>query len=166
MAAVAAMRKGAGNQKVKIRVDANQAWSTGVAISTINKMEPYDIEWVEQPVMMYNIDALRDVKNNVSVPILGHECCWTMYELVNVIKANAVDYIKIDGRGNAGYTGVRISAGMAEAAGIQCAHHSFDVLGIAIAGSLHVIASCPNFTMANSMWQYNDTLDDVIAAGR
>jgi len=159
------MRKGAPDPAVKIRVDANQSWSTGVAINTINKMEPYGIEWVEQPVIMYNIDALRDVKNAVNVPILGHEANWTMYDLMNVLKSNAVDYVKLDGRFDAGYTGVRISAGMAEAAGVQCAHHSFFILGVAVAGSLHVIASCPNFSMANSMSEYADMLDDVIVGG-
>lgn len=165
VAAVAAIRKGAPDPEVKIRVDANQSWSTGVAINTINKMEPYGIEWVEQPVIMYNIDALRDVKNAVSVPILGHEANWTMYDLINVIKSNAVDYVKLDGRFDAGYNGVRISAGMAEAAGIQCAHHSFYILGIAVVGSLHVIASCPNFSMANSMSEYAGMVDDVITGG-
>jgi L-alanine-DL-glutamate epimerase-like enolase superfamily enzyme len=165
VAAVAAIRKGASSRDVKIRVDANQAWSTGVAINTINKMEQYGIEWVEQPVIMYNIDALLDVKNSVNVPILGHEANWTMYDLINVIKSNAVDYVKLDGRFDAGYTGVRISAGMAEAAGIQCSHHSFYTLGIALAGSLHVIASCPNFSMANSMSEYAGMIDDVITDG-
>ncbi len=165
IAAVAAIRKGAPDSKVKIRVDANQAWSTGIAVSTINKMSEYGIEWVEQPTIMYNLDALRDVKNAVDVPILGHESNWTMYDLINVIKHNAVDYVKLDGRFDAGYYGVRISAGIAEAAGIQCMHHSFFQLGIALAGSLHVIASCPNFSIASSMGEYAGLLDDIIVGG-
>ena len=163
--AVAAMRKGAEDPAVKICGDANQAWSTGEAISIINRMEQYGIGWIEQPVMMYNLDALKHVRDHVNVPILGHESNWTMYDLVNVIKKDCVDYVKLDGRFDAGYNGVRISAGMAEAAGIQCVHHSFFQLGIALAGSLHVMASCPNFSMASSMSEYRSMLDDVIAGG-
>lgn len=163
--AIAAMRKGAQDPSVKICGDANQAWSTGEAISIINRMEQYGIGWIEQPVMMYNLDALKHVRDHVNVPILGHESNWTMYDLVNVIKKDCVDYVKLDGRFDAGYNGVRISAGMAEAAGIQCVHHSFFQLGIALAGSLHVMASCPNFSMACSMSEYRSMLDDVIVGG-
>lgn len=165
VAAVAAMRRGAPGGDVKIRVDANQAWSTGVAISTINRMAEYGMEFVDQPVIMYNIEALRDVKRSVSVPIAGHESCWTMYELLNVLKANAVDYIHVDARFDAGYTGARISAGMAEAAGVQCVQHSFFELGVAFAMNLHLIASCPNFTLANQLVEYNILQDDVLCGG-
>ena len=163
--AIAAMREGAPEPHVKICGDANQAWSTGEAISIIRRMEPYGIGWIEQPVMMYNLDALKHVRSHVNVPILGHESNWTMYDLVNVIKKDCVDYVKLDGRFDAGYNGVRISAGMAEAAGIQCVHHSFFQLGIALAGSLHVMASCPNFSMACSMSEYRSMLDEVIEGG-
>ena len=163
--AVAAMRRGAPDPSVVICGDANQAWSTGVAVNTINRMEPYGMGWIEQPTIRYNLKALKDVKNRINVPILGHEVNWTMYELVNVLRENCVDYVKLDGRFDAGYTGVRISAGMAEAAGVQCVHHSFFQLGISLAGSLHVMASCPNFSMACSWGEYEFMLDDVIVGG-
>ena len=163
--AVAAMRRGAPDPSVVICGDANQAWSTGVAVNTINRMEPYGMGWIEQPTIRYNLKALKDVKNRINVPILGHEVNWTMYELVNVLRENCVDYVKLDGRFDAGYTGVRISAGMAEAAGVQCVHHSFFQLGISFAGILHVMASCPNFSMACSWGEYEFMLDDVIVGG-
>lgn len=105
------------------------------------------------------------VKHRTAVPILGHEVNWTMYELINVLRENCVDCVKLDGRFDAGYTGVRISAGMAEAAGIPCVHHSFFQLGISLAGSLHVMASCPNFTLASSWGEYGKMIDDVIIGG-
>ena len=74
IAAVAAMRKGIADPRVKIRVDANQAWSTGVAINTINRMSEYGMEFVDQPVLMYNLDALKMVKDSVCVPGLCMTC--------------------------------------------------------------------------------------------
>ena len=85
--------------------------------------------------------------------------------MINVLRENCVDCVKLDGRFDAGYTGVRISAGMAEAAGIPCVHHSFFQLGISLAGSLHVMASCPNFTLASSWGEYGKMIDDVIIGG-
>lgn len=120
VAAVAAMRRGASDPGIVICGDANQAWPVGVAVNTINRMEPYGMGWIEQPTIRYNLKSLSDVKHRTAVPILGHEVNWTMYELINVLRENCVDCVKLDGRFDAGYTGVRISAGMAEAAGIPC----------------------------------------------
>lgn len=165
IAAVAAMRAGVPDPGVRIRVDANQAWSTGVAINTINRMAEYGMEFVDQPVLMYNLDALREVKNSVVVPIAGHESAWTMYDMLNVLKANAVDYVHIDGRFDAGYTGSRISAGMAEAAGVQCIHHSFFEVGVAFAMNLHMIAATPNCTLPHQGSEYHMMEDDVLEGG-
>jgi len=165
IAAVAAIRSGAPDPRVRIRVDANQSWSTGVAINTINRMAEYGMEFVDQPVLMYNLDALKEVKKSVTVPIAGHESAWTMYDMLNVLKANAVDYVHIDGRFDAGYTGSRISAGMAEAAGIQCIHHSYLEVGVAFAMNLHMIAATPNCTLPNQGSEYHVMEDDVLEGG-
>lgn len=163
--AVAAMRAGAPGRDIKIRVDANQAWSTGEAVVMINKMAEYGLEFVDQPVLMYNLDALKTVKDKVSVPIAAHESGWTMYDILNVIKKDAADYIHIDTRFDAGFVGARISAGMAEAAGIQCIAHSYFEMGPIFAANLHFIASCPNFTLANQLVEYQSLKSDVIKGG-
>ena len=163
--AVAAMRRGAPDPSVVICGDANQAWPAGVAVETINRMAPYGMGWIEQPTIRYDLRALKDVRDRITVPVLGHEVNWTMYDLVNVLREDCVDCVKLDGRFDAGYTGVRISAGMAEAAGIPCVHHSFFQLGISLAGSLHVMASCPAFSLACSWGEYEFMLDDVIKGG-
>ena len=162
--AMTAMREGAPDPSVRLCGDVNQAWDTGVAVSTINLMEPLGIGWIEQPVMMYNLDSLKDVKSRVNVPVMGHESNWSMYDVLNAIKSNCVDYIKLDGRFDAGYKGARISAGIAEAGGIQCAHQSFAQLGVALAGSLQVMAAYPNFSLPYSMSGYSGS-DDVIVGG-
>ena len=165
IAAMTAMRRGAPDMSIKLLGDANQAWPIKVAVNTINRLEPLGIGWIEQPVMMYNLDALKEVKSKVNVPILGHESNWTMYNLLEVLKRDCVDYVKLDGRFDAGYHGVRISAGMAEAAGVRCVHHSYFQLGISLAGSLHVMSACPGFSMPCSMGEYGKMIDDVIEGG-
>lgn len=95
VAMVKAIREGAPDPSIKIRVDANQAWNVGEAISIINQMEPYGIDCVDQPVIMYNLDALKDVKNATHVPIAAHESTWTMYDMLKVIKENAADIVHI-----------------------------------------------------------------------
>ena len=168
LAAVEAMRKGAdssGIKNIKIRVDANQSWSPGEAVRMINAMARYDLELVDQPVIMYNIDSLKRVRESVSVPISAHESGWTFYEVLNVIKNQAADAIHIDPRFDAGFYGARISAGIAEAAGIPAIVHSFGELGVTFIANMHLAAATPNCTLANQGSTYMRLKDDIITGG-
>ena len=131
----------------------------------IKDLEQYGIEFVDQPVLMFNLDALVRVKEAVSVPIAAHESGWTMYEVLNVIKRNAADVIHIDPRFDLGFTGARISAGFAEAAGIPVVAHSFGEVGVAFAAILHLVAATPNFTLANQEDGYRLLTNDIIKGG-
>lgn len=96
VAMVKAIREGAPDPSIKIRVDANQAWNVGEAISIINQMEPYGIDCVDQPVIMYNLDALKDVKNATHVPIAAHESTWTMYDMFLIFSVTILSRMYID----------------------------------------------------------------------
>ena len=163
LACVRAIREAVGPQ-VKIRVDANQSWSAGEAIRIIRRLAEYDLEFVDQPVLMYNVDELARVRAASEVPIAAHESSWTMYEAINVIKRNAADVIHVDPRFDAGFVGARLTAGMAEAAGLPVVMHHFSALGVTQSAYLHLIASAPNFIFANQTG-YQRLKDDIIAGG-
>ncbi|MBC7235071.1 MAG: mandelate racemase/muconate lactonizing enzyme family protein, partial [Chloroflexi bacterium] len=163
LACLKAIREAIG-PSVKLRVDANQSWSAGEAIRIIRRMAEYDLEFVDQPVLMYNVDELARVRAASPVPIAAHEASWTMYEALQVIKRGAADVIHVDPRFDAGMMGARVTAGMAEAAGLPVVMHHFSTLGVALCAYLHVIASCPNFTYANQTGYFR-LYDDVLAGG-
>jgi L-alanine-DL-glutamate epimerase-like enolase superfamily enzyme len=163
LARVRALREAIG-PRLKIRVDANQSWQPHDAVRIIRRMSEYGLDFVEQPVLMYNVDALIRVRQGVNVPIAAHESSWTMYDAVNVIKQGAADAIHVDPRFDAGFAGARITAGMAEAAGLPVIMHSYSELGVAQCAYMHLIASIPNFTLANQSG-YRELTDDVIKGG-
>ena len=163
LACVRAMREAVGPE-IKIRVDANQSWSAGEAVRIIRRFAEYDLEFVDQPVLMYNVDELARVRAASVVPIAAHESSWTMYEAINVIKRNAADVIHVDPRFDAGFMGARLTAGMAEAAGLPVVMHHFSTLGVNQSAYLHLIASVPNFVYANQTG-YQRLQDDVITGG-
>jgi L-alanine-DL-glutamate epimerase-like enolase superfamily enzyme len=76
-----------------IRVDANAAWTPKVAISTINALAPYNIEFIEQPVPARNLEGLRLIRENVPVPILADESSVTVDDIPRL--AECVDGINI-----------------------------------------------------------------------
>jgi len=76
----------------------------------IGEMATYGIEFVDQPVLMYDkLRAVKHVRDDVSVPIAAHESGWTMYHLLNVVKSQAADIVHIDPRFDAGLTGTCVS---------------------------------------------------------
>ncbi|MFB6070222.1 MAG: dipeptide epimerase [Halanaeroarchaeum sp.] len=70
-ARLAAVREAAPD--ATIRVDANEAWSSRQAVRRIEEIEPYGVEFVEQPVPADEPAALRYVHEHSPVPIAADE---------------------------------------------------------------------------------------------
>lgn len=66
---VAALRDGAGPD-MHIRVDANEAWSSGTAIRTVRSMEVFGPELIEQPVSGRNLAEMAYVRGRIDTR------CW------------------------------------------------------------------------------------------
>ena len=76
-----------------IRVDANAAWTPKEAIRTINALAPYNIEFVEQPVIASDLAGLKLIRDNVPVPIIADESSVTSEDIPRI--ADCVDGINI-----------------------------------------------------------------------
>ena len=74
-------------------VDANTAWTPKEAVRAINALEPYNIEFVEQPVAAHDLAGLRFVREHVALPIIADESCVTFKDVAKV--ADCVDGINI-----------------------------------------------------------------------
>ena len=61
---VAAIREAIGPDRL-LRIDPNEAWSVGEAVERIRRLEPYGIDWVEQPVPAGNVKGLAHVRRSV-----------------------------------------------------------------------------------------------------
>jgi len=88
----------ASGGKVKIRIDANQAWSPKEAIRLIRRLENLMgdlLELVEQPTPAHDYDSLREVREHVEVPIAGDESIKSIEELTRIASARAVDIVNI-----------------------------------------------------------------------
>ena len=58
-----------------VRVDANEAWTAKEAVGICRALEPYDVEFVEQPVPAEHPEALRYVYERSPLPIAADESC-------------------------------------------------------------------------------------------
>ncbi|HJO91805.1 MAG TPA: dipeptide epimerase [Victivallales bacterium] len=76
-----------------IRVDANTGWGVDEAIENINRLEEFNIEFIEQPIEPGNFEGLRKIKENVNIPIMADEDVVNSNNIPNLI--GCVDAINI-----------------------------------------------------------------------
>ncbi|WP_019153515.1 mandelate racemase/muconate lactonizing enzyme family protein [Robertmurraya massiliosenegalensis] len=122
-----------------IRVDANQGWVTSAqAISVIRQTEEYDMDWIEQPVVAHDIDALVEVRAKTTIPVMIDEGLHSLKEMREVISKKAADKINIKLMKCGGlYRGSQL-VHIAEMAGITCQVGSMVESSVASAAGLHL----------------------------
>lgn len=78
-------------------VDANMGYSPKEAVYFAKRLysSGIDIELFEQPVDRYDIDGLRYVRFNSPYPVCADESAKTRYDVLNLLKLDAVDFINI-----------------------------------------------------------------------
>ena len=94
IARMKAIREAVGPD-VKIRVDANQAWTAKEAVNIIERLNEYDLELCEQPVRADDIEGLAYVTAHTSVPIMSDESCFNAHDALRPVSARAVDIVNI-----------------------------------------------------------------------
>ena len=77
----------------RIRVDANAAWSAADAVRVLRRIEPLDIELVEQPVPREDLDGLRWVRERSGIPVFADESLHTAADIANL--AGRVDGVNL-----------------------------------------------------------------------
>ncbi len=73
-----------------LRVDCNQGYRTAEAVKMIREIEPYGIEFVEQPTIWWDFNGLAEVASAVDTPLMAHESMYLLSDVKNLIDAGAV----------------------------------------------------------------------------
>lgn len=88
------IRKHVG-RKIDLRVDANEAWSPGDVVQRIRELEPFGITSVEQPVAHEQVEALAQVRRQVSTPIMHDESLCSMVDAEHAVQKQTCDLFNI-----------------------------------------------------------------------
>ena len=81
--------------EIKLRIDANQGWSTKDALSVLQGLAPYDIEFCEQPMHKYYDDYLPALCAASPIPIMADESVFTHHDARKLIANKACHFINI-----------------------------------------------------------------------
>ncbi len=77
----------------RIRVDANTAWDAAEAVRVLRRIEPLDIELVEQPVPREDLDGLKWVRERSGIPVFADESAHHAADIANL--AGRVDGVNL-----------------------------------------------------------------------
>jgi L-alanine-DL-glutamate epimerase-like enolase superfamily enzyme len=158
---VRAVRREIGD--ARLRLDANEAWDPHDAIRMCRRLEPFDIEFVEQPTPSWSIEALAQVKASVGIPIVADQSAFTLHDVYEICRRRAADMICIGPREIGGVRPMLQVAAVAEAAGLRiCIHGSF-TSGITSCAEHQAALAIPNLDDGNQiMWQL--LREDLVAS--
>lgn len=125
---------------VALRVDYNQAYSPADAVRAIRAIEGFGIECAEQPVAAEDHLGMVRVQSQVRVPLLAHEGCFGLLELVDLIELGAVGIVGINTERPGGISHALQAIDYATRRGLGVVMHN-QPLGIASAAQVHLAAA-------------------------
>src|SRR5882724_5022340 len=138
---------------IALMIDFNQSLDPAEAGRRIDRLAPYDLDWIEEPVPQENLSGHAKVRETSPTPIQAGENWWFPRGFAEAIAAGASDFIMPDLMKCGGVTGWLRIAGQAEANSIPMSSHLF------AEASSHMLAVTPT-----AHWlEFLDFASDILA---
>lgn len=146
IANVETVRKVVGS--LNLRADVNSAWTPGTARRTLEKLKPFDLQYIEQPLELDDLLGHAQLRQMQPIPVALDESAYTLADVSNIVRMGAADVILLDPHEIGGLWQTIKAAAIAEAAGIPVTLHSGGELGFSQAAYVHLASSIPNMSIA------------------
>jgi L-rhamnonate dehydratase len=127
---------------IDVMADAYMGWNLDYAKRMIPLLEPFNLRWLEEPVIPDDIHGYAELKRFGRIPISGGEHEFTIFGFRQLIEARAVDYIQFDTNRVGGLTQARKIAALAEAHQIPVIPHAGQM------HNYHIVMASLNSPMA------------------
>jgi O-succinylbenzoate synthase len=140
VARVAAVRKAIGPEG-RLRVDANTNWNVDEAEHAIRALEPFDLEYVEQPcATVAELAEIRERVSSLDVPIAADESVRKAEDPLAVARAGAADLLVVKAQP---LGGVHAALRIAGEAGLPIVVSSALDTSVGISMGAHLAAALP-----------------------
>ncbi|MCS5643270.1 MAG: mandelate racemase/muconate lactonizing enzyme family protein, partial [Dehalococcoidia bacterium] len=139
----AAFREGAGPD-MELLIDAHGRFDVPTAVRLSRSVAPSNIHWWEEPVPVESTHALKNVRDQIDLPISVGERLHTRWEFVAVLEQDLTDFLMPDVTWTGGISELKKIATMAEAYYVPISPH--DASGpINVLAGAQVMMTVPNF---------------------
>jgi len=127
---------------VDVMADAYMGWTLDYAKRMLPLLEPFNLRWLEEPVIPDDVHGYAELKSYGLIPIAGGEHEFTAYGFRDLLEARALDYIQFDTNRVGGPTQARKIAALAEAYSVPVIPHAGQM------HNYHVVMASLNSPMA------------------
>lgn len=127
-----------------VMFDAHCAMPPPFLIQFANAIQPYDVLFIEEPVVPGNIEAFKRVKQQIRVPLASGERDRTIWEMLPYLQHRCLDILQPDCCNCGGITQMKKIATLAEAYFVPLAPHSI-MSEVGVSASFQVVAAIPLF---------------------
>jgi galactonate dehydratase len=155
---VAAIKEMIGSE-IAVMIEMHGRFTPATAVRVAQALEPYQPEWIEEPVPPYNPSGLRRVRYATSLPIATGERIHMLAEFRELFEEGLVDVVQADLTHFGGFTGLRKLAAWASAYDLLLAPHN--VCGpIGTAANIHFAIATGNYKVLE---HFNDFADPWVS---
>ena len=148
-----------------LRPDANELYSEGEAKSLLIKIADYQIDWIEQPLGVYNVDGMALLRKMIPMRLAIDQGTNTLEEINRAINVQAADVYVVGFHETGGILGLKKAAAMLHAANLPLNRHGIlGETGVSTLAALQILATIPNITDGNQV-MHNLLAEDIVIDG-
>jgi len=148
----------------RIRIDFNEALSPAAAVSWIQRLEPFELEFIEQPTPAGDLAGMRRVRDGSKVPIAANQGLWSVEDAMQVVRAGAADILVTGPLWVGGLLALKKVAAIASAANLPFCRHAPPETSIATAAGLQVLSTLPELMNGNQIYLGQLLVEDLAVA--
>ena len=161
---VKGIREAVGDS-IGLRIDANQGWDYDTAVSTLNALAPYNIEFCEQPIHHHFDYLLPLLRKESPIPVMADESVFNHYDAIRLIESESCDFINIKLAKSGGILeAIRIADTAAEY-GIPCMLGGMLESRLALTAKVHLAMSHENIIFYDLDTCLLGQLEDPVTGG-
>jgi len=120
---------------VDLAVDVYMGWNLDYALRMVRLLEPYDLRWLEEPLLPNDLGGYRTLRSVSTIPIAAGEHEATLGGFYELITSGCVDIVQPDVNRVGGLSVAQKICSIAEGAGIPVVPHAGQV------HNYHLVAS-------------------------
>ncbi|ODT66640.1 MAG: mandelate racemase [Pelagibacterium sp. SCN 63-23] len=126
--------------KVDLLVDINSNYTYDLALESMERLQPYNVGWVEEPLSPADYRGYGRLRDRVRAPIAAGEALYTVFDFKSLVDAGGVDILQPDLSLCGGFWQGRKIAELAHASHLRLSPHVWGG-AIGLAAGVHFIAS-------------------------
>jgi muconate cycloisomerase len=135
-----------------VRVDLNARWDLLTSLTYLPKLADAGVALVEQPVPGAEVEAMAEIRQALSIPLMADESLRTPLDAFRLAKLRAADVYSLKTTKSGGLRQTKAIAEIAAAAGIPC-HAGTSIEGpIGTVASLHLACAAPGMTWGSELF--------------